>query len=148
MNKRIFLLEDDAGAAIITDVLEIKFGYSVDRARNIVDMIWFLEDNQTEYLAILLDIAVDGDEFIDNKGNNRQFNDPEGMNGLEYYRQERERTLAPYEGRIGFYSAWTQRLKNRADREEIPIEGCMLFDKNNSNMISQLANWLKELENE
>ena len=146
MNNRVFLLEDDEGVAAIAKLLEIKFGYQVDRARDLVDTVWYLEETNTKYLALLLDVAVKGEEFIDNKGNQRVFDDRIGMNGFEYYRQEREGILTQYKGRIGFYSAFTESIKSIAKKECISIDECMLFDKCNRNLSSAIHDWLKKLE--
>lgn len=162
MQKKILLLEDDPGSATVAKRLG-KDGCEVVIAIDLYEFVSLFENETQSYFAVLLDVAVGEAIILDHSGQRRVFDDPQQMNGWEYYRRDQSKKptekqkeagwgkgmLTPYieSGRIGFYSAFIPDIKRRAKIENISINGCKFFDKSIfGSLLADMRDWIAKIE--
>ena len=159
-NKRILILEDRDEVAQIAGLLN-NHGYSVIRARDIKEAIWYLEvepciiANFIPYHAILLDTTVPGcggQYMVPGTKTQRTIDHHKGANGYAYYRDyfigenavERLKHYAE-EGRCAFYTAYRQEIFVWASDDGFTLHNMPLYEKGTQNLAEKICNWLDEL---
>jgi CheY-like chemotaxis protein len=158
--KKILLVEDSDDAATISIVLAQQYGYKMPRVPNLPMAIFALKPNllhrqqsmlPMSYDAVLLDVALPSviDMEVYGEDAPRTYNHPQGRNGLEYFIQEYKhgRDLYDYykEGRIGFYTAYSNTICADLEPENIDMSKIHIFDKNASYLNIAIHQWVSQL---
>jgi hypothetical protein len=164
--KRVFILEDMDGPALVAKILARDHKLKVVRGSKLTDAFFALEPklqfdevpaDKPLFDAVLLDVSLPGVSEVmlySNDGGEepRTVAHPLGFNGFEYVKQHYKDALKPYidPNRIGLYTAFSRMILEEVlpgENEELNLlfTKANLFDKGDKSVNMQILNWIESL---